>query len=51
MTPFIEGSFIVVTIASFMIGMVVGSIITLKKTLWEGIKMLEAEGEQKWKAT
>jgi hypothetical protein len=22
-----------------------------KKTLWEGIKLLEAEGEQKWKAT
>jgi len=30
MTPFIEGSFIVVTIASFMIGMVVDSIITYK---------------------
>jgi hypothetical protein len=22
-----------------------------KKTLWEGIKILEAEGEKKWKAT
>jgi len=23
----------------------------MKKTLWDGIKMIEAEGEKKWKAT